>query len=321
MTTAIRPGPERLRRAGAPRSPLAGPELEYFLRAAEVGSLTKAAESLGIRQPSLTAAIQRLEKLLGTTLFVRGRRGVVLTSTGRVLREHATQALRTLVLAQEEIHNLEDEPRGSFTIGVHESLAAYLLPGFMARFVEKHPRVDLGLWNGNSREVQAAVVERRIDLGIVVNPQPQPECVVRPLFSDRVHFVIGAALARRVRPALPRVIAELPLVYVPALRQTQFLIGALAKRGLAPRRELPCSSLELVKSLVLDGVGVGILPWRVATHGVAKGRIVVAARDLPHYQDAITLVRRYDMHVTKTARMLLDALEEHGRAMPALTPE
>lgn len=315
----------------APKSALAGPELEYFLRAAEVGSLTKAAETLGIRQPSLTAAIQRLEKTLGTTLFVRGRRGVVLTSTGKVLREHAAQALRTLILAQEEIHNLEEEPRGSFTIGIHESLAAYLLPGFMARFVEKHPKVDLGLWNGNSREVQSAVVERRIDLGIVVNPQAHPECVVRPLFSDRVHFVIGAALARRVLPrpragtasaaeSLPKVIADLPLVHVPVLRQTQFLIAALAKRGIGPRRELPCSSLELVKSLVLDGVGVGILPWRVATHGVAKGRIVVAAKDLPHFEDQITLVRRYDMHVTKTARMLLDALEEHGKGMPALEP-
>lgn len=303
-----------------PKASLPGPELAYFLRAAEIGSLTKAAESLGIRQPSLTAAIQRLERSLGTTLFVRGRRGVVLTSTGRVLREHAAQALRTLALAQEEIHGLEEGPRGSFTLGIHESLAAYLLPGFMARFVEKHPHVHLGLWNGNSREVQAAVVERRIDVGIVVNPRPHPECVVRPLFGDRVHFVIGAALARRVRPALPRAIVELPLVHVPALRQTQFLIAALAKRGLQPRRELPCSSLELVKSLVLDGVGVGILPWRVATHGVARGRIVVTARELPHYDDAITLVRRYDMHVTKTGRMLLDALEEHGKAMPALRP-
>jgi DNA-binding transcriptional LysR family regulator len=302
------------------KSPLAGPELEYFLKAAEAGSLTRAAESLGIRQPSLTAAIQRLEKSLGTTLFVRGRRGVILTSTGRVLREHASQALRTLRLAQEEIQGLEEEPRGSFTIGVHESLAAYLLPGFMARFIEKHPKVDLRLWNGNSREVPAAVVERRIDLGIVVNPQAHPECVLRPLFSDRVHFMLSAALARKVRRSLARWIGELPLIYVPALRQTQFLIGALSKKGLQARRELPCSSLELVKSLVLDGVGLGILPWRVATHGVARGRIVVAAPDLPHYDDAIALVRRYDMHITKTGRILLDALEEHGKAMPSLSP-
>jgi DNA-binding transcriptional LysR family regulator len=98
----------------------------------------------------------------------------------------------------------------------------------------------------------------------------------------------------------------------------QYILGALSKQGLAPSQHLPCSSMELVKSLVIDGVGIGILPYRVATHGVASGRLVAVSRELPSFDDSIALVRRFDMHQTAAARLLLDALREHGRSMPEL---
>ena len=88
-------------------------------------------------------------------------------------------------------------------------------------------------------------------------------------------------------------------------------------RGMNPS-QLSCSSMELVKSLVLDGVGVGILPFRVAGHGVSGGRLV-RLEGLPVFDDTITLVRRYDMPMTAGARALLDELKAHGAGMPRLS--
>lgn len=159
--------------------------LRYFLAIAEEGSFTGGARSIGMSQPALTAAIQELERDLDTTLFVRTARGVTLTRTGETLVGHARGLVRAAGELRSAIHDLEHEPRGRFTLGCHESLGAYFLPGFLTRFFEAQPRIEVALWNGNSRDVHAAVVERRIDVGIVVNPSPHPDVVIVPLFARR----------------------------------------------------------------------------------------------------------------------------------------
>lgn len=300
-----------------PESDLLATPLRYFARIAELGSFTAAARDLTVSQPSLSVAVRKLEEALGAPLFHRSRQGVTLTRAGEILLDRTRQADRALEAAKDEMLALETEPRGRFTVGSHESLAAYLLPRFMARFLERFPEVELALWNGNSRDVERAVVERRIDLGFVVNPERHPDCVISELFTDRVGFVVSAPLLRK-QPAHERLLREVPLIHVPALKQTQYLLGALASAGIAPPSQLSCSSMELVKSLVLDGVGVGVLPYRVASHGVSAGRLVHLGERLPVFDDVITLVRRYDLPMTAGARALLDALREHGDSMPAL---
>lgn len=302
---------------------MAGPDLlatplRYFAQVAVSGSFTAAARELHISQPSLSVSVRKLEEALGSALFHRSRQGVSLTRAGEILLEHTRQADRALSVAKEELLALDTEPRGSFTLGAHESLAAYLLPGFMARFLAKHPKVELALHNGNSSEVERAVVERRVDVGLVVNPKRHPDCVVLELFGDRVGFVASAAMLRRSKATPQELVAKVPLVHVPELTQTQYLLGALAADGVRPPSLLSCSSMELVKSLVLDGVGVGVLPYRVASHGVSAGRLVHLGDEMPVFDDEITLVRRYDLPMTAGARVLLDGLREHAASMPDL---
>jgi DNA-binding transcriptional LysR family regulator len=291
--------------------------LRYFARIAELGSFTSAARELRVSQPSLSVAVRKLEEALGTPLLHRSRQGVSLTRAGEILLERTRQADRALEAAKDELLALEKEPRGRFTLGAHESLAAYLLPRFMARFLERYAKVEIALWNGNSRDVQQAVIERRIDIGLVVNPERHPDCVIVDLFSDRVGFVVSAVLERRMKSP-EDLLRRVPLIHVPVLRQTQYLLASLTAAGVAPPSQLSCSSMELVKSLVLDGVGIGILPYRVASHGVTQGRLVHLGESLGVFDDVITLVRRYDLPMTAGSRVLLDGLREHGAGMPPL---
>jgi DNA-binding transcriptional LysR family regulator len=284
--------------------------IRVFVAVAEHRGVTAAARALGLSQPAVTAAIQKLESELETTLLLRTSRGVALTATGESLLRHARGIERAAFEARREIGGLEDEPRGRFTIGCHESLGAYFLPPLFARFFAEHPAIDLVLSNANSRDVEQAVIDRRIDFGVVVNPGGHPETVVTPLFVDRVAIVAHASLCRRVKPSA--IIAAHALVHVPALRQTQFILGALDQAGLVPSRLVPCASLELVKSLVLDRAGLGILPLRVARYHTPKDTVRVVTRE-PAYEDRIALVRRADLHVTAAARLLLDAFAARGR--------
>lgn len=278
--------------------------LRYFLAVAEQGSLTAAARALPLSQPALTASIKALEESLGTTLFVRTSRGVVLTATGHELVKHARALVQKTGELRQAISDLEHDPKGRFVIGCHESLGAYFLPGFMPKFFAAHPQIELALWNGNSREVMLAVIERRLDVGIVVNPEPHPECVILPLFDDHVELLVLTKL-------LKKDVSALPLLYVPVLTQTQWVLSRLPS---SPRRHLTCSSMELVKSLVVEGAGVGILPRRVAEHGLVA-KTLSPLPGTPRFEDHVALVRRVDMHQTRAARVLLDALRAHGETL------
>lgn len=294
---------------------LAPPPLHYFVTIAETGSFTAASKALRVSQPSLTVAVHKLEEELGTKLLSRTSRGVRTTATGGVFLQRAKQILRSFADARAEIEGLESEPRGHFTIGCHESLGAYFLPGFMAPFLGAHPGIELSLWNGNSREVQAAVVDRSVDVGIVVNAAPHLDCVVQPLFSDRVELIVAAELRRRARAKPLSLLTSHPLLFVPALTQVQYLLGALEQAEIRTTRHIACSSMELVKSLVLDGAGIGILPRRVANHRVHRRALVALCRELPSFLDQIALVRRFDAHVTEASRLLLHGLLRHGRTL------
>jgi DNA-binding transcriptional LysR family regulator len=293
-------------------------QLRYFQAIALHGSFTAAARVLKVSQPTLTVAVKHLEEQLRTTLFHRSREGVKLTRTGQELLDHARQVFALLDRAEERIVGLESEEVGRFVIGCHESLGAYFLPTFLRGFLGATPGIEITLWNGTSAAVTEAVAAREVDFGLVVNPRPHPDLVLVPLFPDAVDVVVaastlpgGRALSRDEAHARLR---EGPLVFAGRVGQATELLSRLAALSLLPTRRLSCGDLELVKSLALEGVGVALLPRRVATYG-QEGRLVRLHPELPFIPDIISLVYHADLHRTRASLRLKDALIEHGKAM------
>jgi molybdate transport repressor ModE-like protein len=301
--------------------------LRYFQTIARAGSMTAAARVLKVSQPTLTVAVKNLEEKLGTTLLLRNRSGVALTSTGKELLTHAAEIFALIERAEQRIRGLETEEVGTFVIGCHESLGAYFLPTFMSDFLTQAPQIEVSLWNGTSASVQDAVLSRQVDFGLVVNPRPHPELVMVELFKDAMDVFIAAAgpagepRSRRhgddgkltLEGARAR-IREGPLIFAGRVNQCQELIDRLAGDSLLPKRLLSCGDLELVKSLALAGLGVALLPRRVAAYG-QKGKLRRLHPDLPFFPDTISLLYRADMHRTRGALRLKDALTAHGRAL------
>ena len=283
--------------------------LAALLAVIDTGSFTEAARLLGLSQPAVSLAIRRLETQLGTALVVRTRKHTAPSRPGELLAAGARLAFEALAGAVAQIANERAEPAGRVLLGCHESLAAYALPTFMARFLREYPKVELKLWNGRSRDVEHELTAGRVDLALIVNPRPQPDLVIVPVFDDSVelfHCLRGAGDATSL-------LSRVPLIYVPELTQSQDILGQLQKRR-AVSRLLACSSLELVKSLVIDEVGIGILPRRVAQHGTRK-RLRSLSPPLPFYRDRVALVRRYDVPPTAAIRVVIDELAKHCKAM------
>lgn len=299
----------------APRPGLDLTQLRYFQTVARCGSLTQAARQLEVSQPTLTVAIRNLEERLGTTLLLRDRSGVSLSATGQELLRSCDEVLGLLQRAEQRILSMETEDAGQFVVGCHESLGAYFLPGFMARLFSEAPRIEVTLWNGPSASVRQAVIDRRVDFGLVVNPVPHPDLVLVPLFPDAVDvFVATELLPAGGLDGAHALLRRGPLIFAGRVGQCQELIERLAAQGLLPVRMLSCGDLELVKSLTLAGLGVALLPRRVAAYG-QPGRLSRLHQELPHIPDTINLLYRADMHRTRASGRLKDALVAYGRSL------
>jgi DNA-binding transcriptional LysR family regulator len=289
--------------------------LRYFREVVRQGSLSAAARALGVSQPTLTAAVKQLEERLGTTLLLRDARGVTPTASGRVLARTAGEVQALLDRAREEIAALESDDVGAFVVGCHESLGAYFLPELMRDLLERAPGLQLSLWNGSSAAVREAVLARQVHFGLAVNPPPHPDLVMLPLFPDAVAVFVSAAEPRPSSLAEAEArLARGPLILAGRVGQCQELLAAFAARGVLPPRVLDCGDLELVKSLALGGLGVALLPERVAQHGVPGG-LVRLHPELPAVPDCIHLLFRGDLHRTGAALKVKDALLARGAAL------
>lgn len=294
--------------------------LRYFREVARLGSMTAAARSLGLSQPTLSVAVRQLEVELSSTLLQRHRGGVTLTAAGAELLRHCDELFALLDRATAAIAGLERELVGSYVLGCHESLGAYFLPRLLPGLLRDAPKIALSLHNASSAAVLAAVVEREVHLGLVVNPHPHPDLVLVRLFRDAVDLFVrddaeGAGPgAGDLEAALARLRAG-PLILAGRVQQCGELIGQLAELGAVPQRLLSCGDFELVKSLALAGVGVAILPRRIAAYN-AEGRLRRLHAALPSIPDEIVLVYRGDLPKTRAVTFLREAITRCAQQMP-----
>jgi DNA-binding transcriptional LysR family regulator len=295
-------------------------QLRYFQAVAAAGRIGEAARELGVSQPAVSIALGKLEREVGVDLVVRDHRGVQLTPAGRELLGAVEQAISVLEAGRLRIAGLAEEPVGRFAIGCPHVLGSYFMPGFVGPFLAAYPRIDLVLWNGSSRQVESAVLDREVQLGLVTHPLAHPDLVLVDLFHDRVALFAEASLLGGERPlgwsAATRLVRNRPLLYVPHVPQALEILTQLDTRGLAPPRRLECGDVQLVKELALAGTGVAILPARVAGHG-QSGRLEALHARLPSVADTIRLVYRADTQRTRAATLVKDGLVAHGRAIAA----
>jgi len=273
-----------------------GPDLGYFISVAQLGSMSRAATQLGIAQPSLTLAIQRLEGNIGTSLFVRSRQGVTLTKAGERLLADSRELLQRWESLKAQVISTTNEVRGRFVIGCHPSVAIYSLPLFMPGLLEENPQLEIHLVHDLSRTITQKVIQLEVDVAIVVNPSPHPDLVIRALAKDEVTLWKG-----------PRLKNGDVLICEPSLLQTQDILRKLNKQGRKFVRTIECSNLEVIVHLATSGTGMAILPERVARSADTELKMVSGA---PKFSDEICLIYRSEHRNVRAIQALSQAIQE-----------
>ena len=187
--------------------------LKVFQSVAKNLSFTKASQELFVSQPAITKHIQELETYYQVRLFERQGSKISLTVAGELLLKHSEKILEDYKRLEYEMHLLHNENTGELRLGASTTFAHYVLPPLLASFIKKFPQVNLSLMNGNSREIEAALQEHRIDLGLVEGVFRLPNLKYTTFLEDELVAVTRTGSKLQVGEEItPEELLHIPLV-------------------------------------------------------------------------------------------------------------
>lgn len=144
--------------------------LRYYLAVASERNITRAADLLHVTQPTLSRQMGDLERELGVTLFLRGKRNLTLTEEGMLFRQRAQDIVELADRAQQEFSQGRGAVGGTIALGVSESLGAGVLAQFVRGFSRQYPQVRFTLLNGMADDLRESLDQGSIDLALVLEP-------------------------------------------------------------------------------------------------------------------------------------------------------
>lgn len=268
-------------------------DLIYFIELSKTKHVTRAAERLGVTQPTLSHSIRRVEAEIGTQLFIRTKKGIELTPAAERLKLNAQELLAKWNEVKQAANDEVDVAKGLVRLGVHPAVAQYILPGFLPLFLKKFPDIQMNLLHGLSRHITEMILTSQVDIGFVVNPVMHPDLVIKELLVDRVTLWKSKSCVNTD-----------VLIVEPSLLQTQSLLQKLNKKGFKFSRVIESSSLEVIAKLTQAGAGCSILPERVMKAFCEN--TVHQIKDSPEFIDRVCLVYLQKFRKIKRGQVLIE---------------
>lgn len=264
--------------------------LEYFVRVAELGSITRAAEAVGIAQPALTRSLRRLEQSLGTALLVRLPRGVRLTSAGREYATRAAQIVRDLALARERLPQKEASGSTRVLLGTSPTLAHVLVPGIITRAHHDSPAIQLKVVEGFSVQLHEALSSGRLDIAVMTNPAASRDLLLTPLLAEPIVLLRPSKRGRARGVVTLAELARMPLIMTGGLRD--IVEEQLARFAAQVTVRAEVDAVEAIRRLLLSGVGATLMPVSVFHDDIAAGRINACAVEGANLHRLLVLATR-----------------------------
>jgi DNA-binding transcriptional LysR family regulator len=232
--------------------------LQSFVAICDHGSFAEAARRLNLTPAALSARIRTLEEEIGTTLIARAGRGARPTEAGVKILERARSLLQDARDIQAIAHN--DEQLGELRLGVSTSTLAELTPGLVKRLYVLHPTLRIYVESGATTYLHGRVVSRDIDAAIIAEPvHPPPKGFEWVLLKEEPLVLIVPPHLRGADPHA--LLASEPFLrFDRSLRGGQVAETYLRRHNIVPHERLEIDTLVSIAYLVLDGIGVALVP-------------------------------------------------------------
>lgn len=239
-----------------------------------MGSISRAALSLGISQPSLSQQLLRLEDELGVKLFRRVVRGVTATEAGRIFEEHARHMLQRNEQALEALRGSQSAPSGQVTLAAPPSVLGLIGVPLFEALACQAPAVSIRMAEAFTPNIFSALERDKIDLGILYDFGVRPKLSTRRLVSEELFLIsppgVSTGEGRIDTQALDECTFILP---GPPHALRQLLDREAVRFGINLNVAHEIDSLTQIVNLVSRGHGHTILPRTVVEQDIAAGRV------------------------------------------------
>jgi LysR family transcriptional regulator, hydrogen peroxide-inducible genes activator len=266
-------------------------QLRYVVAVARAGNFSRAAEQCHVSQPSLSQQILKLEDELGERLFDRMKRVAKLTPHGEVFLRHAIQILSEVDVAMREVAEAKDLLRGAITIGVLPTIAPYLLPYVLAKFMEKYPGVEIVVQEDTTARLLKQIQAYEIDFALVSQPINDEGLVVRELFTEELLLALpsGHPLTRKRNVNVSDLAEERLIVMKEGHCLGDQVLRFCERRDLRPQISFRSAQLETVQALVRAGFGISLVP-AMAAQGSIRDTLAYRSLKPPRPERNIVVV-------------------------------
>jgi LysR family hydrogen peroxide-inducible transcriptional activator len=247
-------------------------QLSYFVALAEEGSFTRAAERMGISQPSLSQQIRILETIVGTTLFERGG-PAILTPLGRDLLDKARRILLDVADLEDFGTTSSDPLIGTIRLGVSPTLGAYLLPGLVARLHREHPALRVHVREGLPTALASGLASGIHDLILAQLPVPGGAFHSERLFREPLYVAMATdhPLGAKAIIAPADLRGANLLTLLPEYRLSEQIAAIAADVEATVLRDYEGTSLDAIRQMAGMNMGLALLPELYVRQEIREG--------------------------------------------------
>jgi DNA-binding transcriptional LysR family regulator len=286
--------------------------LKTFIIVAESGGFTRAGEWLGYTQSTITNHIQSLEKEIGSPLFDRLGKKVILTEVGEHMLSYAKKILE---LSNEALESsqMNGKPSGTIRIGANESLMIYRLPVILYEFKKKYPQVHIILQPSESQGLHNELKSGKFDFALFTNPEKlDVDIVTHSLVRETIVLVAppGHPLTKQKIVTPADLEGEMLLLTEPGSYR-DLLEKWIKEEGVNCSR-IHFWSIEAIKQTVMCGLGLSYLPLITVKEEIERGKLV--ALPWVYSEDFVTTELAYHKNkwLTPAMKKLIEMIEKHA---------
>lgn len=233
-------------------------EIRSLILVARTGSILRAAERSCLTPGAVHKHLKTLEAELGVRLYRKTENGLELTCEGEIALPFFQEVIERRDAALAAIADCKDSARGVVRVGAGPSFASFMLPGIVARFRRRYPRVEVYVETGNAQHVEQQLKAGALDLAFALTECPAGEFAVLAEWEAEIGIV--SALPNLPSPASLKRLAEAPFIlFGQGSRMDRIVQRYLDAIGLRPKVIMRSDSAEAIKAAVKNRLGVALM--------------------------------------------------------------
>jgi len=277
---------------------------------AETKSLRNAIERLHIAQPALSQSIKLLEEELGTSLFIRSRKGMELTSTGAIFLQSAKSIMREVSRAKERVLEEKENPAGSVSIAMPPSVSSVLAVPLFREVKKRYPNIVLNMEEHTTLEVRQCFDTGTFDLLVYFQVDGIDNLVIEPLIMEELYFACKYSEEAKLPSEIEfSALVDYPLMFPQVPFVVNRTVAGVANQEGVKINILPNKvAMPTLINLVRQGLANSILPWTLINQFSERNEIAAAKVVNPSVNRTINLISPANRHCSNATLAVMELI-------------